>query len=206
VNRRGIGAERQRLQRLKDGLDNLIPTLEVSMQAYALAAGPGEIHLPQAGVNRFAEVRIPVVAEFEPLRQQLEATFQGDADIHNGIQALRAVCAIANLAATLHGLVLRYQTHNAVHLADAQINTMIARYEIWLDRTEKSLPSWWRSLLRSVPAVGGSIVSALEWAEKNRFPTLVILILVLAVVDAYWPEWLGPIDAALKRIPLPALK
>jgi hypothetical protein len=206
VNRQDISVERQRLQRLKNGLDSLVPTLEVSMEAYVLVAGPGDVHLPQAAVNRFAEVRLPVVAEFEPFRQQLEATFQGDADIHNGIQALRAICTIANLAATLHGLVLRYQTHDAVHLADAQISLMVARYEIWLDRTEKALPSPWRSGLRRVPAVGGSIMRGLEWAERNRFPTLLILILMLAVIDAYWPEWLGPIDAALKRIPLPGPK
>src|SRR5207253_323478 len=149
-----IRAEQQRLQRLKDALDNLIPTLEVAMDAYIMVAGPGEIHLPPAAVNRYAQVRLPVIAEVEPLRQQLEGIWHGDADIHNGIQALRAVCTIANLAACLQGLVLRYQNANAVHLADAEINTMIARYELHLERTAAEIPSAWRSALRRIPAVG----------------------------------------------------
>ena len=72
MNRKEISAERQRLQRLKNALDNLIPTLDVAMDAYIMVAGPGEIHLPPAAVNRYAQVRLPVIAEVEPLRQQLD--------------------------------------------------------------------------------------------------------------------------------------
>ena len=65
---------------------------------------------------------------------------------------------------------------------------MIARYEIHLERTAAEIPCAWRSALHRIPAVGVRAITGLEWVERNKFSSTLLLIVVLAILFAIFPE------------------
>ena len=187
VNRSEIDAEKQRLHRLRSGLNELLPHLEVWMSFLGDLRPGNEDPIPASHQNRYQELRQPIVDEYEPFRARVEAIWPNDLEMYTGIQVLRTISTRPALVSCLLSLIQRYQRVDAVSRAQGAIDIMLRRYEHHLAREEAAIPPRWKSALLSTQGAARRVVIWLEWMEHNKLPTLVILVLLLVVLFALFP-------------------